>query len=105
MCMLIISDRWKNEGVCMWLLRYMRDTFLELDTSLNDELVRGKINKSVSLHTVILLSMMSQSEERSISLYPFKLSGYPTKIHSVLCGSSAFLFLEGIWVHAREPKI
>jgi hypothetical protein len=45
-------DRWKNEGVCMRLLRYMRDTFLELDTSLNDELVQGKINKSVSLHTI-----------------------------------------------------
>jgi hypothetical protein len=52
MCMLIISDRWKNKIVCMWLLRYMRDTFLKFDTSLNDELVRGKINKFVSLHTV-----------------------------------------------------
>ena len=52
MCTLIISYRWKNEGVCMWLLRYMQDIFLELDTSLNDELVRGKINKFVSLHTI-----------------------------------------------------
>jgi hypothetical protein len=83
MCMLIISDRWNNESVCMWLLRYMRDTFLELDTSLNDELVRGNINKSVS----------------------FTSSGYLTKIHYVLYGSSAFLFSEGIWAHAREPKI
>jgi hypothetical protein len=54
MCMLIISDRWKNEGVCMWLLRYMRDTFLELGTSLNDESVRGNINKSISLHIVVV---------------------------------------------------
>jgi hypothetical protein len=52
MCMLIISDRWKSEGVCMRLVRYMRDTFLELDTMLNDDSVRGKINKSISLHTV-----------------------------------------------------
>jgi hypothetical protein len=52
MCMLIISDRWKSEGVCMWLLRYMRDTFLELDTTFNDEPVRGNINKLISLHTV-----------------------------------------------------
>jgi hypothetical protein len=52
MCMLIISDRWKNEGVCMELLRYMQDTILELDTSLNDELIRGKINKFVSLQIV-----------------------------------------------------
>jgi len=28
MCMLIISDRWKNEGLSMQLLRYMRDAFL-----------------------------------------------------------------------------
>jgi hypothetical protein len=48
--------------------------------------------------------MMSQSKERSMSLYPFTPSGYPTKIHYVLCGSSAFLFLEGILAHAREPK-
>jgi hypothetical protein len=27
-----LMDRWKNEGVCMQLLRYMQDTFLELDT-------------------------------------------------------------------------
>jgi hypothetical protein len=52
MCMLIISDRWKSEGVCMQLLRYMRDTFLELDTMLNDELVQGNINKPISLNTV-----------------------------------------------------
>jgi hypothetical protein len=52
MCMLIISDMWRNEGVCMQLLRYMRDTFLELDNSLNDELVRGKINKYVSLQII-----------------------------------------------------
>jgi hypothetical protein len=52
MCMIIISDRWKSEGVCMRLLRYMRDTFLELDTMLNDEPVRGNINKTISLHTV-----------------------------------------------------
>jgi hypothetical protein len=39
MCMLIISDRWKNEGVDMQLLRYMQDTFLELDTSLSDDVV------------------------------------------------------------------
>jgi hypothetical protein len=52
MCMLIISDRWKNEGVCMRLLRYMQDTFFELDTMPNDDLVQGKINKPISLHTV-----------------------------------------------------
>ena len=52
MCMLIILDRWKSEGVCMQLLRYMQDTFLELDTMLNDESVRGNINKLISLHTV-----------------------------------------------------
>jgi hypothetical protein len=52
MCMFIITDRWKSEGVCMRLLRYMRDTFLELDTMLNDDLVRGKINKLISLHTI-----------------------------------------------------
>jgi hypothetical protein len=52
MCILIISGTWKNEGVCMQLLRYMRDTFLELDTSLNDESVLGNINKSISLHTI-----------------------------------------------------
>jgi hypothetical protein len=52
MCMLIIYDRWKNKGVCMQLLRYMRDTFLELDTTLNDEPVQVKINEYVSLHTV-----------------------------------------------------
>jgi hypothetical protein len=83
MCMLIISDRWKSEGVCMCMLRYMRDTFLKLDTMLNDELVRGKINNQ----------------------YPFTSSAYPTKIHLVLCGSSAFLFSKGILAHAREPKI
>jgi hypothetical protein len=38
MC-IIISDRWKSEGVCMRLLRYMQDTFLELDTTLNNESV------------------------------------------------------------------
>jgi hypothetical protein len=52
MCMIIISDRWKSEDVCMRLLRYMRDTFLKLDTTLNDESVRGKINKLIFLHTV-----------------------------------------------------
>jgi hypothetical protein len=36
----------------MRLLRYMRDTFLELDTMLNDELVQGEINKMISLHTI-----------------------------------------------------
>jgi hypothetical protein len=70
-----------------------RDTFLELEP----------------LH-----SMMSQVDEErsispciftSISLYPFTPLGYPTKIHYVLYGSSAFLFSEGIWAHAREPKI
>jgi hypothetical protein len=40
--------------------------------------------------------MMSQFEERSISQYPFTLSGYPKKMHSVLYGSSDLLFLEGI---------
>jgi hypothetical protein len=50
--MLIILDMWKSEGVCMRLLRCMRDTFLELDTSLNDKLVRGKVNKFISLHTI-----------------------------------------------------
>jgi hypothetical protein len=45
-------EQWKNEGVCMQLLRYMRDTFLKLDTSFNDESVRGKINKPISLHTI-----------------------------------------------------
>jgi hypothetical protein len=48
--------------------------------------------------------MMSQSEEISTSLYPLAPLGYPTKIHSVLCGSSAFLFSEGIQAHACEPK-
>ena len=52
-----------------------------------------------------LCSMMSRSEERSISRYPFTPSRYLTKIHSVLCGSSAFLFSKGIWAHARELKI
>jgi hypothetical protein len=52
-----------------------------------------------------LRSMMSQSEKISISQYPFTLFGYPTIIHSVLCGSSTFLFLDGIWAHAREPKM
>jgi hypothetical protein len=52
MCMLIISDRWKNKILCMRLLRYMRDTFLKLDTMLNDDPVRGNINEYVSLHTV-----------------------------------------------------
>jgi hypothetical protein len=52
MCIFIILDRWENEGVCMRLLRCMRDTFLELETTLNDEPVQGKINKSISLHTV-----------------------------------------------------
>jgi hypothetical protein len=52
MCMLIILDRWKNEGVYMRLLMYMQDTFLKLENSLNDEPVRGQINKSVSLHTI-----------------------------------------------------
>jgi hypothetical protein len=50
--MLIISDRWKKKRVCMRLLRYMRDTFLELETSLNDELVRGNINEFVSIQTI-----------------------------------------------------
>jgi hypothetical protein len=36
----------------MQLLRCMRDTFLELDTLLNDESIRGKVNKSISLHTI-----------------------------------------------------
>jgi hypothetical protein len=49
--------------------------------------------------------MMRWSKEISISLYPFTPLGYPTKIHSVLYGSSAFLFSEGIWAHAREPKM
>jgi hypothetical protein len=52
MCMLIISDRWKSEGVCMRMLRYMQETFLELDTMLNDEPIRGKINKPISLHII-----------------------------------------------------
>jgi hypothetical protein len=81
MCMLIISDRWKNEGVCMRLLRYMWDNFLELDTLINDDSVRGKINKSVSLHT----------------------NGVSNK--DTLSESCAFLFSEGIWAHAREPEI
>jgi hypothetical protein len=34
-----ISDRWKNEGVCMRLLRCIRYNFLELDTSFNDEMI------------------------------------------------------------------
>jgi hypothetical protein len=82
MCMLIISDRWKSEGVCMQLLRYMRDTFLKLDSTLNDELVQGRINKPISLHIVRVFNK-----------------------NAVLCGSSAFLFLEGILAHAREPKM
>jgi hypothetical protein len=61
MCMFIISDRWKNEGVCMQLLRCMRDTFLELDTSLNDEAVRGQVNMFVSLHTVRVANKNSLS--------------------------------------------
>jgi hypothetical protein len=52
MCILIILDRWKSDGVCMGLLSYMQDTFLELDTTLNDESVQGNINKLISLHTV-----------------------------------------------------
>jgi hypothetical protein len=83
MSMLIISDRLKNKGVCMRLLRYMQDTFLELETTLNDEFVRGKINESVSIHIVWVSN----------------------KIHSDLCRSSAFLFLEGIQAHGHELKI
>jgi hypothetical protein len=49
--MLIISDRWM-EKVCMRLLKYMQDTFLKFDTTLNDEPVLGNINESVSLHTI-----------------------------------------------------
>jgi hypothetical protein len=30
----------------------MRDTFLELETTLNDDFLRGNINESLSLHTV-----------------------------------------------------
>jgi hypothetical protein len=52
MCMFIISDRGKKKSVCMRLLRYMQDTFLKLDTTLNDEPVQGNINESVSLHIV-----------------------------------------------------
>jgi hypothetical protein len=81
MCMLIISNKWKNKGVCMRMLRYMRDTFLELETTLNDELVRGNINEYVSLHTI----------------------GVSNK--NTLCGSSDFLFSQGIWAHACELKI
>ena len=50
--MLIISNRWKSEGICMRLLRYMWDTFLELDTTLNAESIQGNINKPLSLHTI-----------------------------------------------------
>jgi hypothetical protein len=39
MCMLIVLNKWKNEGVYMQLLRYMQDTFLKFDTLLNDESV------------------------------------------------------------------
>jgi hypothetical protein len=52
MCMLIISNMWKSEGVCMRMLRYMRDTFLDLDTTLNDEMVREKINRPICIHTI-----------------------------------------------------
>jgi hypothetical protein len=52
MFMLIISDRWKNKSVCIRLFRYMRDTFLELETMLNDELIHREINDFVSLHIV-----------------------------------------------------
>ena len=48
--MLIIYNTLKS--VYMRLLRYMRDTFLELDTMLNDEPVQGNINKPISPHTV-----------------------------------------------------
>jgi hypothetical protein len=36
----------------MWMLMYMRDTFLELDTTLNDDPVQGNINESVSLYII-----------------------------------------------------
>jgi hypothetical protein len=52
MCILIISDKWKSEGIFMSPLRYMRDTFLKLETMIKDDPVRGKINKPISLHTV-----------------------------------------------------
>jgi hypothetical protein len=81
--MLIISDRWKNKGVYMWLLRYMRDTFLELDNTLNDESARGKINESVSLHTV----RVSNKD----TLYALWIKCLP--------------LLRGNLAHAREPKI
>jgi hypothetical protein len=48
----IISNRWRNKSAYMRLLRCMRDTFLELDTMLNDDLARGEINEFVSLHIV-----------------------------------------------------
>jgi hypothetical protein len=83
MCMLIISDMWKNKGVCMRLLRYMRDTFLELDTSLNDELVKGKINKSVSLHIV----------------------GVSNKYTLCSLWIKCLPLLRGFPAHAREPKM
>jgi hypothetical protein len=52
-----------------------------------------------------LHSMMSQYKKKSMSMYPFTPSGYPTKKHSILSGSSAFLFSEEIMAHAHEPKI
>jgi len=52
MCMLIISYRWEKKRVCMRLLRYMRDTFLELQTLPNDELVQGNINESISIQII-----------------------------------------------------
>jgi hypothetical protein len=48
--------------------------------------------------------MMIWSLEGSMSMHPFTLSRYPTKIHAVLWESNVFLFLEGIQAHAREPK-
>jgi len=52
MCMLIIPKKWKNKNVCMRLMRYMRETFLKLDATLNDKSVQGNINESVFLHTI-----------------------------------------------------
>jgi hypothetical protein len=42
----------RKKSVSLWLLMYMRDNFLELDTMLNDELVCVNIHESISLCTI-----------------------------------------------------
>lgn len=49
---LVIFFLWFDKSICMQHLRCMREIFLELDTTLNDELVHRGFNEFVSLHAV-----------------------------------------------------